>query len=171
MSMKSELRQANDVSESIVIPIGAVRRILDIYLPEHLYVYDAAIKGTSLSCSLNPTRYPYTARPIFNYITAPTATLFACQLAYVLIGGMFMTQHPIASPIGTWERFFEMRDKAFLRVARISLRFDAEVANRRPIKASIGIDRAIHLRKRIHCTMSFEIGKGLSGQIHGVIVG
>jgi hypothetical protein len=169
--MISNTLPSDAIQESLELSSKTLEQILEIYLPEHRYICSANLCDTSLTCSIKPTSYPYTQEQVFNYITAPTATLFACQLAYVLIGGMVIISHPLTTAIKSLNIFRNVRDSALLRFAKIDLRFRSEVENKWPIHALINIDKAKRYHNSVHCSMDFCIGNGISGNIHGVLIG
>lgn len=150
-----------------------VERILEIYRPEHRYVTQATLDGLKLRCVLKRTVYPYTTHDIFPYITAPTATVYSCQLAYVLVGGLALKSPAIATSLGggNWSEFLVQRDRAWLRFTSFSTHFRSEVVNADELSAAVGIVRIRNFRSNLHCVMEFEIGHGISGAIRGVIVG
>ena len=147
-----------------------ISRILDIYRPEYRYVTDAGISGFRLSCKLRQVHYPYTVNEVFKYVTAPTATFLACQLAYVLVGGLILVGNEVASSILSWQEFIQFRDAAILRFTRCDTLFRGEVANAQNIPASISICRHRRAPFGRYCSMSFSIGGGITGKIHGAIV-
>jgi hypothetical protein len=150
-----------------------VERILELYRPEHQYVAQACLERLRLTCVLKPTVYPYTQRDVFPYITAPTATIYSCQLAYVLVGGLALKAPTLAASLGggDWSQFLIQRDQAWLRFGTFNTRFSAAVENRGLIPANIRIVRTRHVGVNVHCVMEFEIGRGITGNIHGVIMG
>lgn len=153
------------------VSIQVVNEILSIYRPEHRYVSDAVLNDTAMRCKLKPTVYPYTEKQIFDYITAPTVTIFGCQMAYVLIGSMVIAKHTLVASIKTREHFASLRDAALLRFGRFNIRFLAEVENKYPIPAHIKIGTIRCISGCIHCLMDFSIGDGICGNIHGVLLG
>lgn len=157
--------------QRVELPEEIITKMLDIYRPEHRYIRSAIICGSSLECSLGSTEYPYTREPLFDYITAPTATLFACQLAYVLVGGMVVMNHPLVNLIKSLDEFRDNRDCALLRFAKINLCFRSEVENKWPIACSMCVRKSKSYLGSIHCNMVFAIGGGISGTIHGVLIG
>jgi hypothetical protein len=145
---------------------GEIEKILEIYRPEHRYVYDAILAGSELKCALKPTVYPYTQSEIFEYITAPTATLYSCQLCYVLVGAI--ARRGFADSFN-WEEFLRQRNTAALRFTSLDFRFRAEVCNSGRIAASIRFGRIRNLAGIVHCVMEFEIANGIHGRIQGVL--
>jgi hypothetical protein len=156
-----------------MLPISPthIDEILNLYLPQHRYVCNAVLYGTELVCMLKPTIYPYTQGQIFRYVTAPMATLYACQLAYVLVGGMVIANHPATSCIRTYQSFLRLRDETLLRFARLETRFRVEVRNEWPIPAKISVESSKRFATHSHYTVEFQIGEGVTGGIHAVIVG
>jgi len=120
---------------------------------------------------LKPTIYPYTQHQIFRYVTVPMVSLYACQLAYVLVGSMVIANHSVTSSVGTWQSFLRLRDETLLRFGRIETRFHTEVRNEWPIHARISVGNPKRFQARTHCIMRFQIAEGITGRIHGVIVG
>jgi hypothetical protein len=148
-----------------------IEQVLEIYRPEHRYVTLATLHQLKLECILKPTLYPYTQHEVFGYITAPTATLYACQLAYVLMGGLSLKTPEMVEQlgVGTWSRFVVQRDTAALRFATFSTRFRSEVENSGSIPAYIKVAQTRKARSNLHCIMEFNIGVGISGRVHAVI--
>ena len=155
-----------------VITNQTVEKILSIYRPEHRYVGNSVLTGISMRCELRSTIYPYTTKQIFGYITAPTATIFACQLAYVLVGGMVLsnTEHLIVRRVKTWENFLSLRDEALLRFGRFDIRFFEEVENKYPISGYIEIGWTRCIGGTILSLMEFRIGDGIGGKIHAALL-
>lgn len=158
-------------SEKKVLPNSVTDQILDIYRPEFRFVVDAVFEDYSLDAQLKATSYPYTYREMFDYITAPTANLIGCQLSYVLAGGLifFGTQHGSAPDLD-WNGFLRLRDRALLKFSSFKLNFRKEVKNiaGTPCRAEL-----LHTKRVLghtHTDIRFEIGHGISGLLHGVIL-
>jgi len=149
-----------------------IAQILSIYLPDHQYVSNARITASSLECALGLTKYPYTTHSTFDYITAPTATLFVCQLAYVLVGGLTLRNPELALSLGglSWDTFLRRRNEALLRFTNITTRFSSAVPNTGNTPAKITTTQSRRHRGLVHCRMSFTINACISGEVHGVIV-
>jgi hypothetical protein len=160
--------QVRHTHKRITLSQKQIEQILDLYLPSHRYVRDAIIENLSLTCKLTSTVYPYTREQLFAYITAPTTTLLACQLAYVLLGGTILARHPLFKEI-SWNNFLDLRDNALLRFAKFDVRFKSEVVNKEPINVSIHIEKTMRFHSTVHYRMPFRIGAGITGLIHGVI--
>jgi len=158
------------VSHGISLSDSMVRTILDLYQPEYRFVSKAVLADLSLRCEVLPARYPYTQTQVFEYVTAPAATLIVCQLAYVLVGGLIATENPVVRPCISWDQFVQLRDAALLRFTRYEARFHAEVPNRVPIPCMIAMGKTKHLNSCLHCVMSFEIGNGIFGEVRSAVV-
>jgi hypothetical protein len=159
-----------EFSRRLVLSIDQIDDILSIYKPEHRYVADASLVERRLDCSLRASRYPYTQQEIFNYLTAPTVTILACQLMYVLVGALVIDKSPIAQSIASWEEYVNLRDRALLRIGNIKFHFKSEVVNREPIAASVAVRAAHALASAVHCRFVFSIGDGINGDAHGLIM-
>ena len=174
MSVTAKMIKYDDVkpSNEFFLDNSTVDQILNLYLPEHRYVTDAVLKDNTLTCLLKPTLYPYTSVQLFKYITAPSATFFVCQIAYVLVGSLVLSNHQVARSSNlTWDKFIRLRDQTLLKFANFQVRFRSEVKNKWPIQASINIKTVHKFSKHVHCKMHFSLGTGIYGNVHTVIVG
>lgn len=72
---------------------------------------------------------------------------------------------------GDWSKFLTQRDEAWLRFTSSTTKFRGAVPNVGNISALLRITNVRRMRRNLHCVMEYEIGKGISGKIHGVIIG
>jgi hypothetical protein len=145
-----------------------VGRILDLYRTEHRYIANAKISNLKLRCMILPSRYPYTEHEVFSYVTAPTATLYIAQMAYVLIGGLVLSANASVSKYANWKEFVRWRDHASLRFAEVAMRFRGSLSNSEIHEATMGITNIRRLGTAVFCTLEFSIGDRLFGQVHAV---
>ncbi len=162
--------QAHRPALSRILDREDLSAILAIYKPEHRYVAEATLHGRELTCSLRQGTYPYTTHQIFDYITAPTLTLLACQMTYVMVAGLVLLADPITEAIGGWDRFLQLRNDAHLRIGTMDVRFAEEVKAAKFLPATIKVQRSHTLRSVSHCRFEFSIGNGITGTIHGLIM-
>ncbi len=154
-----------------VLPDSVVDEVLHIYKPEYRLVRNSIIEGLSLEAELHAVPYPYTIDEVFDYVTAPTANLIACQLSYVLVGGLLFleTKHPSAPDLD-WKTFLRLRDKALLKFSSFRFDFRSEVKN---ISGTICRAELLHIKRvmgHVHTDIRYQIGQGISGLIHGVML-
>jgi hypothetical protein len=133
------------------VPSADVDRYLDIYLPEHRYVRSAILRGTVLSAVLAPSAYPYTATPLFSYVTATTAAFYLGQLAYVLIAAAISERTIESSLIPDVATFLRFRDEGLLQFVDMKTRFSREISARCRFEAIIEVDS---LCERSGCIMT-----------------
>jgi hypothetical protein len=162
---------ASRARPTVMLAPHEVSQILEIYRPEHQYVSNAGFADGSLHCDLTLGHYPYTRRQIFHYVTAPTATICVCQVAYVFIGGIVLKCSKLQKELGLvdWIDFTRNRDAASLRFARFDVQFRREVKAMHTIPASMWLTRVRKFKGWKHCVMEFTIGDGISGKIHGAM--
>lgn len=153
------------------LPEPIVDEVLQIYKPQYRLIRKAVVCNMSVEGELRAAPYPYTLDEVFDYITAPTANVIACQLSYVLVGGLmfFETKH-LSAPDLDWKAFLHLRDNALLKFSSFKFDFRHEVKN---ISGTACEAELLHIKRvmgHTHADIRFQIGQGISGLIHGVIL-
>jgi hypothetical protein len=168
--MLAQITIGEAASSDTILSPHEIAAILSIYTPDYRYIAQAELKNVEIRCKFRKALYPYTTDQIFDYLTAPTLTVFVCQMVYVLIGGLSLARHPSVDLIGGWENFQKLRDKALLRIGSLTTRIREEIRNEAPIDASMEMD-GYHMFKSVaHCRFRYDIGGCVSGRVHGVLM-
>lgn len=138
--------------------------VLSIYKSEHRYINEAQYNDGILTCKLKPTKYPYTTEPIFDYITSVTATLFVCQLTYVLFAQL-VKENKVPSLSDSIEEFLSLRDGAKLKFLRFNFKFINKVINQENIDAKMTFVETINKKNKQFYKSIFFIGDGIKGEL------
>src|SRR6476619_2312154 len=168
--MLAQMIISDPVNQDRALSPQEIAEILSIYTPDYRYIAEAELDNVKIRCRFRKARYPYTTDQIFDYLTAPTLTVFVCQMMYVLVGGLSLTRHPSIALIGGWENFLNLRDKALLRIGSITTRIREEIPNEWPIDASMEMNGYHVFQSAAHCRFAYDIGGCVRGQVHGVLL-
>ena len=155
-----------------LVPDGVVARILALYKPEYRNVSNVHISEHKLYCNIHASAYPYTTTQLFDYITAPSATFYACQLGYVLIGALaiYHDQNTLFPTHIDIESILRLRDNALIRVSNVDTHFQKEVRLDCAIHSSMELISTRRLGVNTHCSFDFQIGDGITGHLKAVIM-
>lgn len=151
------------------VPQAYVESMLDFYHAEHHYVENVSISQRTLTCDLRPVNYPYSSQAL-SYVNAPVATLYSCQLAYVLMGSLVLIGDPlIHRALPSWDSFVSARDTGRLRYGKLTLRFIREVPRGVP-RGRIYL-RCLHSKgANYHAALAFDIAESIRGTLHTVLL-
>ena len=142
-----------------------VNEVLSIYKDNHKYLTDVEYEEDEIFCKLKPTEYPYTVETTFDYITSVTATLFACQLTYVLFALMIKNSKLEKMTDLTFDKYIKSRDEAKLKFLRYNFKFTQPVKNEEGITASMKFEGVIEKRNKKFYRTTFKIGNGIIGEL------
>lgn len=136
-------------------------RALSIYRPESIDLSSASWDGTTVRGTFSARGYLF-ARPGFlQYITAPTAVLYASQLAY-LFGYLSCESRkfPPDFPL-TLDDYLAARDRGLLVIDRFAIVCRRKIAT--PAEAVVDCFSTAHhvLRGRLFARMSFVFNRGM----------
>ncbi|MDP1814035.1 MAG: FcoT family thioesterase [Leadbetterella sp.] len=144
--------------------------VLSIYKDDHKYLTDVEYDNNKISCRLKPTEYPYTVETTFDYITSVTATLYACQLTYVLFALMIKNSKFENLNDLTYDEYIKSRDEAKLKFLRYNFKFTQPVKNDTFITASMKFKGVIEKRNKKFYSTTFKIGNGIIGELLSTII-
>lgn len=147
-----------------------VNEVLSIYKDNHKYLTDVEYDNNKIYCKLKSTEYPYTVETTFDYITSVTATLYACQLTYVLFALMIKNAKLENLTDLTFEEYIKSRDDAKLKFLRYNFKFTQPVKNDNNITASMKFEGVIEKRKKKFYRTTFKIGNGIIGELLSTII-
>lgn len=142
-----------------------INDVLSIYKAEHKYVTNAVYDNQGiLTCKLKSTKYPYTESDVFDYVTSVTATLFVCQLTYVLFAQL-VKENILPSLASSYEEYVYLRDTAKLKFLRFDFKFIGKVSNNDSIIGRMKFIELIEKKNKVFYKSSFIIGNGIKGEL------
>jgi len=147
-----------------LIPDDQIEEILSIYKDEHQYIVDAAFAENVLTCKLKSTIYPYTKEVVFDYITSVTATLYVCQLAYLLFAEL-VKHGQVPEVCSSYKEYILLRNTARLKFLRFNFKFFDKVENLDGIEAKISFIGQTTKKGKHFLKTSFSIGSGIKGEL------
>ena len=149
-----------------------IDEILSIYKEDHRYLHNVEYSRSDRKISgvFYPIVYPYTIEPTFDYVTSVTATLFVCQLAYVLYTTLIDEQDVDELNYLNHETFLNLISDAKLKFMRYKFKFFAPVYNCGMITGSMKLDEVIKKKNKVFYRSSFWIGHGMRGELLSFII-
>jgi hypothetical protein len=147
-----------------------INELLSIYKDEHQYISDVVLDDNKITCNIIETKYPYTKTDTFDYITSVSATLFACQLAYVLYGLLIERKQIEEVSHIDYASFLQSRDDAKLKFIRYNFKFISPVKNNGQTKSQMTYLGIIKKRNKVFFKTTFKIGNGITGELISTII-
>lgn len=156
-----------------IIDSDYIKKTLDIYKPEHIYLKSAVFMGTEIIGLFDLQHYPFTKDKHIDYVTASMLMLYLSQLGYVLVRLLSEDQSsPYNLKIST-DEFFHLRDQGNLMFTRFDqVKFRRKISiSESPLKIKVAIKSVVQRRAVIIGDIAFSVGPDFfSGNARVVIV-
>lgn len=136
-----------------------IKRLLPIYKPNHVFIYEAYFDGKILTAKFRNFRYPYTST-FLNYLPGTYAVLFVSQAAYIL--GAAITQYTYTTNISFQEYIKLMLSEQIVFTA-FNFRFNRFILNRKGLWIKIYCQKIKNLKKKLLIKMAFNICNRCNG--------